>query len=404
MRGVLNNVRVVEVSAYVAAPLGGMTLAQLGADLVQISPIGGRIDYNRWPLTKDGKSLYWAGLNKAKRSIRIDLARPEGKELAAAIIAGSPGDNGGILLTNLPSRGWMGYEALREKRPDLIMLKLTGNYDGSTAVDYTVNCASGFPMVTGDGTRPVNHALPAWDVAAGLYLATGALAALHHRRETGKGQEVSLALSDVMLATVGNLGYLGEVQMNGTQRPAIGNHIYGGFGRDFATADGRIAMVAAISDKQWQALCDATGTTERMPYVARLMDVDLEDEGGRYQARDLIAAVLAPWFAARTLDEIRTAFEGTGVLWGPFQDFRQLVAEDRRCSTANPMFREAEQPGIGTYLTPHSPLAFTAAPRGDIVPAPALGQHTEAVLAEVLNLPSGEIGRLFDAGVVAGAE
>ncbi|RKQ72851.1 CoA transferase [Oceanibaculum indicum] len=404
MPGVLSNLRVVEVSAYVAAPLGGMTLAQLGADLIQISPKSGRIDYNRWPQTDDGKSLYWAGLNKAKRSIRIDLARTEGQELAAALIAGKEGDGGGILMTNLPSRGWMSYEALKQRRDDLIMLKLTGNYDGSAAVDYTVNCASGFPMVTGDGTQPINHAIPVWDIATGLYLATGTLAAVQHRQANGKGQEVSIALSDVMLATVGNLGYIAEVQMTGRQRPAIGNHLYGGFGRDFATQDGRAVMVAAFSDRQWQSLLRATGTEERMPHVAAAMGVDLADEAGRYAARDAIAAVLAPWFAARTLADIRQAFEGSGVLWGPFQDFLQLVAEDVRCSTANPLFREAEQPGIGSYLTPHIPLSFGAAPHGNIVPAPALGQHSEAVLADVLGLPSGEIGRLFDAGLVAGPD
>ncbi|MFO7482718.1 MAG: 2-methylfumaryl-CoA isomerase, partial [Oceanibaculum nanhaiense] len=101
---------------------------------------------------------------------------------------------------------------------------------------------------------------------------------------------------------------------------------------------------------------------------------------------------------------IRQALEGSGVLWGPFQDFRQLVEEDVRCSTANPLFREAAQPGIGSYLTPHIPLSFGAAPHGDIVPAPALGQDSEAVLAEVLGLSSGAIGKLFDSGLVAGPE
>lgn len=402
MSAILKGLRVVELSAFVAAPLGGLTLAQLGADVVQVSPIAGRIDHDRWPVTDGGTSLYWAGLNKGKRSVRLALDRPEGQEIAAALVA-APGEGGGIALTNLPARGWMAYGAMRARRADTILLTLTGNHDGSTAVDYTVNSASGFPMVTGDGSRPVNHALPAWDVAAGLYLATGLLAAERHRRLTGEGQAVTLALSDVMLATVGNLGFLAEAQITGRQRPAIGNDLYGAFGRDFATADGRRVMVAAISDRQWAALCRATGLADRMVHVERAMAVDLGDEAGRYHARDAIAAVLAPWFAARTLAGIAAAFAGTGVLWGPYQDFAQLVAEDPRCSTANPMFREIDQPGAGRHLAPHSPLAFGAFPRGDVVPAPALGLHTEEVLAEVLGLPSAEIGRLFDAGIAAGA-
>jgi len=403
MTPLLSDLRVVEVSAFIAAPLGGMTLAQLGADVVRIDPIGGNIDYRRWPLAPGGDSLYWTGLNKGKRSITLALNRPEGREIAQALIA-APGEGAGILLTNLPASGWMSHAALSAKRPDLIMLRLTGSSDGSSAVDYTVNCASGFPMATGAGDRPVNHVLPAWDVAAGLYLCTGLLAAERRRQRTGEGQEITLALSDVMLATVANLGYVADVQVNGAVRQPIGNDLYGAFGRDFATADGRRVMIVAISDRQWRAIGTATGLADRLAMIGPLMDVDLDDEGGRFQARDAIAAVLAPWVAARTLDQIRQAFEGSGVLWGPYQDFGQLVAEDPRCSTANPMFQEVEQPGVGRWRMPGTPLAFGAVPREAVRPAPRLGQHTDEVLADLLKLSSAEIGRLHDSGIVAGPE
>ncbi|HYG90698.1 MAG TPA: CoA transferase [Azospirillum sp.] len=403
MTPLLSDLRVVEVSAFVAAPLGGMTLAQLGADVIRIDPIGGNIDYRRWPLAPSGDSLYWAGLNKSKRSVALALGTPEGREIAQALIT-APGEGSGILLTNLPASGWMSHGALSAKRADLIMLRLTGSSDGTSAVDYTVNCASGFPMATGTGDRPVNHVLPAWDVAAGLYLCTGLLAAERHRRRTGEGQEITLALSDVMLATVGNLGYIADVQVNGTVRQPLGNDLYGAFGRDFATADGRRVMIVAISDRQWRAIGTATGLADRLAMIGPMMDVDLNDEGGRFQARDAICAVLAPWVAARTLEEIRQAFAGSGVLWGPYQDFGQLVAEDPRCSPANPLFQEIEQPGIGRYRMPGVPLGFGAVPRGPVRPAPRLGQHTDEVLAGVLNLSSAEIGRLHDAGIVAGPE
>lgn len=401
MSSLLSDLRVVEVSAFIAAPLGGMTLAQLGAEVIRIDPIGGNIDYRRWPVAPNGTSLYWTALNKAKRSVTLALDRPEGREIAQAIITAS-GENAGFLLTNLPASGWMGYEALSARRDDLIMLRLTGNPDGSAAVDYTVNCASGFPMATGRGGEPVNHVLPAWDVAAGLYLATGLLAAERHRRRTGRGQEVTVALADVMLATVGNLGYLADVRVNGAVRPAMGNDLCGAYGRDFATADGRRAMVVAISNRQWKALGKATGLTERLAMIGPLMDVDMNDEGGRFLARDAISAVLAPWFAARTLAEVESAFAGAGVLWGPYRDFGQLVAEDARCSTANPLFREVEQPEVGPLLVPGSPLGFPGlGERSDHRPAPVLGQDTDAVLADLLALPSAEIGRLHDAGIVA---
>ena len=148
MPGILEGLRVVEGSAYVAAPLGGMTLAQLGADVIRFDQIGGGLDRNRWPVTEDGHSLFWAGLNKGKRSIQADLRSDRGKELLTALIA-EPGDDSGIFLTNFPTKGWLAYESLREHREDLIMATITGNYDGSSAVDYTVNPATGFPWATG---------------------------------------------------------------------------------------------------------------------------------------------------------------------------------------------------------------------------------------------------------------
>jgi 2-methylfumaryl-CoA isomerase len=403
MNRLLQDLRIVEMSAFVAAPLGGMTLAQMGAEVIRIDPICGGIDYARWPVTKDGASLYWAGLNKAKRSLALALDRPEGREVARAVIT-APGRGAGIFLTNLPPSRGLGFAALSAKREDLILLRLVGNRDGSAAVDYTVNAASGFPLVTGRGGGPVNHVLPAWDIAAGLYLATALLAAERYRSRTGKGQEVVAALSDVMLATVGNLGYIADVQVNGTARPAIGNDLYGSFGRDFAAADGRRIMIIALTRRQWCAIGAATGLAERLQMIGPMMDVDLDTEAGRYEARDAIAALLARWCASRSLDEIRRAFAGAGVLWGPFQEFTELVRSDPRCSEANPLFTSVDQPGIGRYLMPGLPLDFAAEPRLPSRPAPRLGEHTDLILAEVLGLSSAEIGRLHDQGIVAGPD
>jgi 2-methylfumaryl-CoA isomerase len=399
----LQDLRIVEISAFVAAPLGGMTMALMGADVIRIDPIGGGIDYGRWPVTRDGASLYWAGLNKAKRSLALALDKPEGRDIARAVIT-ARGEGGGIVLTNLPPSRGLDFATLKAAREDLIMLRLTGNRDGSAAVDYTVNAASGFPLVTGPGGVPVNHVLPAWDIAAGLYLTTGLLAAERHRSRTGQGQEVVAALSDVMLATVGNLGYIGDVHINGTARPAIGNDLYGSFGRDFATADGRRVIIIALTRRQWRAIGEATGLADRLAMIGPMMDVDLDTEAGRYEARDAIGAVLTRWCESHTLGEIGQTFAGTGVLWGQFQDFLQLMRGDPRCSEANPLFALVDQPGIGRYLTPGLPMDFSAEPRRPARPAPLLGEHTDTVLAEVLGLSSVEIGRLHDQRIVAGSD
>ena len=161
-------------------------------------------------------------------------------------------------------------------------------------------------------------------------------------------------------------------------------------------------MLAAISNRQWRAIGKATGLTDKLAMIGPMMDLDLDTEGGRFEARHAIAAVLEPWFARRTLDEVRAAFDGSGVLWGPYQDFGQLVREDPRCSLANPLFGEVDQPGVGRIMTNASPLGFSADTRPGAARAPRLGEHTEAVLTGVLGLSSAQYGKLHDSGIVAG--
>jgi 2-methylfumaryl-CoA isomerase len=401
MAGILEGLRVVEGSAFVAAPLGGMTLAQLGADVIRFDQVGGGLDRDRWPLTEDGQSLFWAGLNKGKRSVEVDLRSEEGRELVTAL-ATAPGPDAGLFLTNFPARGWLSYDALRARREDLIMVALTGNPDGTSEVDYTVNPATGFPWATGPRnlTEPLNSVLPAWDVAMGTLSAVGLLAAERRRSRTGEGTRIDLSLSDVAFAMVGNLGRIAEAQLGAQDHPRDGNYLYGAFGHDFRTKDDRRVMVVALTNRQWQALVKVTRIGDAVEKVEEATGYDLSTEAGRFGARDFILALLRPWFERRDLAEVREAFTGTGVSWGPYQTFRELVTEDPRCSTANPMFEEVEQPGIGTYLMPGSPLGFSAVDRVPVRPAPRLGEHTAEVLAGVLGMTDSEIGRLAGRGVV----
>jgi 2-methylfumaryl-CoA isomerase len=406
MNRILQGLRIVEGSAFVAAPFCGMTLAQQGADVIRFDPLEGGLDAHRWPLTAEGKSLYWVGLNKGKRSIAVDTRKPEGRELITALIT-QPGEGNGIFLTNFPASGWLGYDALKQRRADLIMMNLFGNPDGSSAVDYTVNCAIGIPFATGPThgekpVNPVNHVLPAWDAITGVTAAFGLLAAERHRRLTGEGQFIKLALSDVAMAMVGNLGYIAEAQVNHEDHYSFGNYLYGAYGRDFETKDGRYLYVVAITKRQWQALTTATGLAEKFALIEPLLGVNLANEGDRFKARDAISAVLQPWFRERTLPEVHALFEGTGVCWGPYQTFIQMVEEDPRCSAENPMFALLAQPGIGNFLVPGSPLSFTAAGREPPRRAPVLGEQTDEVLGSVLGLSDAEIGRLRDAKVVGG--
>jgi len=399
----LEGLRVVEGSAFVAAPLGGMTLAQLGADVIRFDAIGGGIDYHRWPCTPDGASLFWASMNKGKRSIAVDVRSADGQELVSELIT-APGPDGGIFLSNFPESGWLSDATLRARREDLVYVNIIGNPDGSTAVDYTVNPSSGFAFATGPvgATQPTNHVLPAWDMSTGVHAALAVLAAERRRARHGAGDLVTISLTDVAFAMVSNLGYLAQAQLLGEDRPPIGNDMYGAFGRDFPTADGRRVMVVAISLRQWRSLVEATEIGDHLESVEKAFGVDLRDEGDRFRARDALAALIGRWIQERALPEIAERFDGLGVCWGVYQTFRQLVDEDWRCSPENPMFSDIEQPGLGKVRAAGSPLTFAGLERRPVTPAPVLGEHTDQVLADVLGLTGTEIGRLHDRGLVAG--
>ncbi len=398
--GPLTGMRVVEVSTFVAAPLGGMTLAQLGADVIRVDPPGGAPDHSRWPLADSGASIYWAGLNKEKRSLCADLRSPEGRELVTRLVTES-GPRGGIVLTNAPLR-WLGFEALSGIRPDVIHLQITGHRDGSPAVDYTVNAELGFPMVTGpeDHDGPVNHVLPAWDVACGLYAALGILSADLRRRETGRGQAISLALHDVALATAGNLGFLAEAQTGGV-RQRIGNHLYGSFARDFTSRDGRRVMVVALTASHWRDLVAVTGIKPAVTALEEALDVDFSREGDRFTYREALAGLLQRWFGGHDLAEIRARLDGTSVLWSVYRTFSDLFEAGEDGVRANPMMAVIDQPGVGPHLAPGSPLSFSPDGVRTVSRAPVLGEHTGDILRSRLGLSPERIRELHERGVVA---
>jgi 2-methylfumaryl-CoA isomerase len=402
--GILSGMRVVEGSAFVAVPLAGMTLAQMGADVIRFDRIQGGLDARRWPVTASGESLFWAGMNKGKRSLAVDMTTPEGQEIVAALIT-APGPDAGLFLTNLRTRGWMDYPALTARRDDLIMISLTGTRRGEPAVDYTVNPALGFPMATGPegSTEPVAHVLPAWDCIAGQMVVHTLLAAERHRLRTGKGQLAEVSLKDVAAAMLANLGILGEVAINGVDRPRSGNALYGAYGQDFLCSCGSRVMVIGLTDRQWRGLVKVLEMEEAIAALATRLDLDLSQEGHRWQARAEISALFRPWFGARPLSEIAPLFDAASLTWSVFRSFAGAVRDDPDLSPANPIFSLIEQPGIGVLPVPGSPVNLSAFARESPVPAPRLGQHSEAILADVLGLGSGQIASLMDRGIVAGA-
>jgi 2-methylfumaryl-CoA isomerase len=378
MTAMLEGVIVVEISSFVAAPTAGLTLAQLGANVIRIDPLGGAPDVNRWPVTATGRSLYWAGLNRGKSSVELDLADPDAQQVVRRLLS-APGDGNGILVTNLAGKDWLSDPVLREIRPDLIHVQVLGQRDGRSAVDYTVNAATGLPLATGRGPEPVNHALPAWDLLCGTYVAVAVLAALLRRRNSGAGTFATVSLDDVAASVLTTLGFTPEAQLTGTSRPPLGNAIYGSYGAQLPLADGTQIMVVALTRRHWRDLVSVTQTERVFGALERELGIDLADEAGRFQHRDLVGAVLRPWFAERTMADVEAALAATSVLWSPFRTLRDLAA-DLAAGAASPVVSLHDDAGLGNVLATAGPIRrpFEAAP--STLPAPLLGEHTEQCL------------------------
>ncbi len=425
MYQLLRGLRVIECASFIAAPSCALHLQQMGAQVIRIDPIGGGPDAHRWPLSANGSSLYWEGLNKGKLSIAVDFASPEGRALVAQLIC-SPGDGGGLFVTNFPADGFLSHERLRRDRADLITTRIMGWADGTPAVDYTINAATGVPYMTGPVTgavtsamtgtassamtaaaepaEAVNHVLPAWDLLAGAYAAFALLAAERHRKATGHGQEVRVPLSDIAIASLGHLGQIAEVH-SGTDRPKMGNTLFGAFGRDFKTADGKRLMVVAITPRQWAGLVKSLDLGAAVAGIEVALGVSfVQDEGLRFVHRDVLTPLVEAAIARRSSAALATAFDVNGVCWGPYHTLKSALTEEPRLVSANPIFSPVTHPSGLTYPTPGAAASLSQIERANATCAPRQGEHTDQVLAELLGLSSTQIGQMHDRGLVAGPQ
>ena len=397
-QGPLSGLRIIEAASFVAAPSAGMALSQLGADVIRVDPPGGGSDAGRWPLSQTGASLFWANLNKGKRSVTIDHRSEEGRELLIELVVGS-GDDGGVFIDNLVGARRLRYEQLAARRRDVIHVHVEGRSNGNPAVDYSINAEVGVPLMTGpaEASVPVNHVLPAWDLVTGMLTACAVTSALFRRERTGEGAKVDVALADVALAGVAAMGWLAEADELQHPRARVGNHMFGSFGVDFSTADGRRIMVVALTEGQWKALRRVTRTERVFSALEQTLDADLDREGDRYRLRETIASVLRPWFAARDFATLEKLLDDAKVLWSPYRDMAEVAADAR--TAADTIVAEIDQPGIGPMLAASGPWRWNEE-HPPARPAPVLAAHTDDVLGDVLGLTNVEIGRLRARGIV----
>jgi 2-methylfumaryl-CoA isomerase len=398
MPDLLSGVSIIEAASFVAAPSAALYLAQLGADVVRVDQIGGGPDFGRWPLADNGASLYWENLNRAKRSVALDLRQEEGRELLCALAAHT-----GQLVTNLPVGGFLAHDRLAALRPDMITVRVMGTADGGSALDYTVNAAVGIPQITGPaalGDAPVNHVLPAWDLLTGAYAAFALLAGLRRREASGAGGELRIALQDVAIGSIANLGMVAEAVLSGHDRERLGNDVFGAFGRDFVTADGQRVMLMAITPRQWAGLVAVLDLAEAVAGIEHSRSVSFAtSEGTRFAHRDALFPLVEAAVARRQSGELLEALERQQCCFALYRSVTQ-AARTEGLVAGNAMFSHPDNPSNAHYPAAAAFLDAPGSPRLPARPAPVLGADTAAVLAERLDLSPAHLDALRDKGVI----
>ncbi|MBL4897452.1 carnitine dehydratase [Erythrobacter sp. SAORIC-644] len=401
MYDLLSGLSIIEASSFVASPTAGLYCAQMGAEVIRVDHKAGGLDYDRYMLTKEGRSLSWENLNRAKKSVALDLRSGEGRELLVELSAKT-----GNLITNLPEKSFLSHGAIAARRPDLVSVRIMGWHDGRQAMDFTVNAASGYPLMCGPEdwdpatAPPVNQVLPAWDFVTGAYCAFALLAGLRHRDASGEGSEIRVPLGDVAIGTMANSGAMAEMLYRGGDRERLGNAIWGAFGRDFRSRDGVRFMVAALTAKQWDGLVAAFDLADEIAELENELNVRFADgDRPRFEHRHRLFELFGT--RSQTYDwhalSDRLTQHGT-----TFERYRTMheAANDAELVTENPLFGPSpanpsgfEYPATRSFA--NIPTLDAGLPRA----APYLGQHTEEVLADRLGLASGAIGDLVDRGI-----
>lgn len=384
-----------DLTRVLAGPYCAMVLGDLGADVMKVE-IPGRGDDSREFGPFIGKeSVYFISLNRDKRSMSLNLKKPQGKDLFKKLVSKSD-----VVLENY-SPGTMedlgiGYEELRKVNPRLIYAACsgfghTGPYSRKPCYDQIAQGMGGIMSITGHpGGPPTRVGASIGDITAGLFTAIGILAALRHRDLTGEGQMVDVAMLDCQVAILENA--IARYFASGKSPGRIGNrHPSLTPFTAMQTKDGYI-NIAVGNDPMWVRFCEAIG----LPDLGK--DPRFTTNPLRTQNWSELEPVLAGVFRTKSTQEWTAILEGAAVPCGPINTVEEVVNDPQ--IKAREMVVEVQQPGVGGVKMAGVPVKFSATPCSIEMPAPALGQHTFELLNSLLGLSVEEFDRLQAEGVV----
>jgi crotonobetainyl-CoA:carnitine CoA-transferase CaiB-like acyl-CoA transferase len=397
--GPLKGIRVLDLTRVLAGPTCTQMLGDLGAEIIKIErPEAG--DDTRgfappfWPETKE--SAYFLGANRNKKSVTVDIAKPEGQALVHRLLEGGCD----ILVENFKvgalAKYGLGWEQLKAKHPGLIYCSITGfgqtgPYASRPGYDALVQAMGGVMSLTGDPTgAPQKVGIPIADLFAGLYGCIGVLAALNHRNATGEGQQIDIGMLDTHVAWLANQGM--NYLATGENPPRLGNqHPNIAPYQEFPTKDGYI-ILAVGNDPTFERFCKATGQEHL------LSDPRFATNPIRVANRDHVTAMLTPVMQSKTTAEWIDLLEAQKIGCGPINTLEQVFADPqvqaRKCVVEMP------HASGQTVKVIANPVRLSGTPAEYRLPPPTLGQHTDEILRDMLGIGDPELADLRSKGIV----
>ncbi|GAB1400362.1 CaiB/BaiF CoA-transferase family protein [Aminivibrio sp.] len=395
-QGALSGLRILDLTRVLAGPFCTMMYADMGAEVIKVEQPGTGDDTRQMGPFKGGESAYFMNLNRNKKGITLNLKNPKGKALFLDLVKKAD-----IVIENFRpgtmEKLGLGYEDLKKVNPGIIYGAIsgfghTGRYSQRPGYDIISQAMSGLMSTTGwpDG-EPTRTGTAMGDVLGGLSAAIGILAAVHSRSRTGEGQKVDVALVDSAVASLEIINMIYLVEGRVPQR--IGNRYESTYPYDsFRASDGSL-VIGAGNDKLWARLCDVMGRPELAEDPRYLKVPD------RVARHEELKPIVEEWTKTLTVDEIYEKVSAAGVPCAPIYDIEQVV-NDPHIARDREMFVEMDHPKAGKLTVTGSHIKLTGTPCSVRTPSPALGEHTEELFGELLDLTPEEVEVLRKEGAI----
>ena len=405
--GALSGVRVVDLTRVLAGPYCTQLLGDLGADVIKIERPGSGDDTRKFapPFLKDAdgadtsESAYFMSANRNKRSVALDISKPEGQEIVRKLILQADAVVENFKTGNLARYG-LGYDDLKAENPKLVYCSITGfgqtgPYAERPGYDFLVQAMGGIMSLTGEiEGEPQKVGVPIADIMSGMFASVAVTAALRHAAVTGQGQYIDIGMLDTQVAWLANAGmnylYTGDLGRLGNAHPNIVPY------QVFKTADGHM-VVAIGNDSQFRRFCDSVDRADLYE------DARFATNAGRVTNREACVAALQPIFDGRGTVDWLAALEAQGIGCGPINNLEQVFDDPH--VKARGMVAEVPHPAIDGAPAKliASPLRLSGTPVDIRRAPPLLGQHTDEVLGEVLGLDDAALAALREAGIIGAA-